>query len=254
MTESMHESNSAVAAIPGLAPAAREVLTDLIEQAVKCFDDDLSSILLYGSAAEGQLRPTSDINLLLVLLQFPRERIDPLREILRRARALANVKVMFLLDSELQSASEAFAVKFDDIIRRHLVLYGDDPLRDLDITREARIVRLRQVLLNLAIRLRERYAMASLREEQLILVLAEHAAPLRAAAATILEIQEDPAPSGKEALAVLAPALEVPEWKETLANLSLARETRKLSPRVAAETLFQLIAMTDSLRRLVERL
>ena len=245
MTESMHESNSAVAAIPGLAPAAREVLTDLIEQAVKCFDDDLSSILLYGSAAEGQLRPTSDINLLLVLLQFPRERIDPLREILRRARALANVKVMFLLDSELQSASEAFAVKFDDIIRRHLVLYGDDPLRDLDITREARIVRLRQVLLNLAIRLRE---------EQLILVLAEHAAPLRAAAATILAIQEDPAPSGKEALAVLAPALEVPEWKETLANLSLARETRKLSPRVAAETLFQLIAMTDSLRRLVERL
>ena len=254
MTEQTYHANAALAAIPGLTPAVREVLVDLVNQAVRCFAMDLSAILLYGSAAEGRLRATSDLNLLIVLRQFARGRIDPFREALRRAHNLADTSVMFVLDNELQDAADAFTLKFDDIARRHIVLYGEDPTGEWRVTRATRIARLRQVLLNLAVRLRERYAMASLREEQLALVLADSAAPLRAAAATMLDIQGEAITSGKEALAILAPALGEPEWKHTLAHLSLARETRKLPPGVAAVTLFQVLTMTDNLRRLVERL
>ena len=80
---------------------------------------------------------------------------------------------MFIEEGELPLAMAAFAIKFDDILSRHRLLVGSDPFADLQIPRDAAIQRLRQVLLNLQLRLRERYALVSLREEQLAVVAAE---------------------------------------------------------------------------------
>lgn len=239
---------------PGLPQVARDILCELVSTAQACLGDDLSSIVLYGSAAEGRLRATSDINLLMVLTRFTPAGIDPLRETLRLAQTIADARVMFVLHSELTAASEAFAMKFADIIHRHRVLYGADPFQALDITREAKMRRLRQVLLNLVIRLRERYALTSLREEQLALVLADISGPLRVAAATLLDLQEHPAVSAKAALETLAPTLGVEGWQQALAQLSTVRETRKLSPGVAAATCFTVLAMAEAMRRMAERM
>ena len=46
------------------------VLAGFIESAREAFGDDLRSVVLYGSGADGQLRPTSDVNLLLLLADF----------------------------------------------------------------------------------------------------------------------------------------------------------------------------------------
>ena len=54
----------------------------------------------------------------------------------------------------------------------------------------ASIIRLKQTLLNLTLRLREAYVSRSLREEQLIATVADTAGPLRACAATLLELVE----------------------------------------------------------------
>jgi hypothetical protein len=45
---------------------------------------------------------------------------------------------MFILESEIVVAKDAFAVKFADIVARHQVLYGNDPFAGLTISREAR--------------------------------------------------------------------------------------------------------------------
>lgn len=52
----------------------RRVLTDVLRKAREVFASDLLSVVLYGSAAAGQMRPTCDVNLLLVLNAwiFPR--------------------------------------------------------------------------------------------------------------------------------------------------------------------------------------
>ncbi|HSO73465.1 MAG TPA: nucleotidyltransferase domain-containing protein [Blastocatellia bacterium] len=44
----------------------RSSLNDFVESTRSAFADDLRSIVLYGSAAEGRLRNTSDVNLLIV--------------------------------------------------------------------------------------------------------------------------------------------------------------------------------------------
>ncbi len=46
------------------------MLDAVVDAARRAFGDDLRSIVLFGSAAEGRLRATSDVNLMLVLRRF----------------------------------------------------------------------------------------------------------------------------------------------------------------------------------------
>jgi predicted nucleotidyltransferase len=239
---------------PPLPAQTEELLADLVLAAKRCFADDLRSVILFGSGAEGQLRATSDLNLLFVLKHFDQAQVDKFREPLRLAQVAGRARTMFLLESELSAAGEAFAVKFDDIGRRRRVLYGDDVIAGLVSSRAARKQRLNQILLNLSLRLRERYASLSLREEQLVAVITDAAGPLRSAAATLLDLEGKPASTPRAALEAVAGAMKGSGCKEALARLSAARESGSLPPGTAAETMFQLMALAGALRTRAEQL
>jgi predicted nucleotidyltransferase len=238
---------------PELAALADQVLADLVEAARASFQEDLRSVVLFGSGAEGRLRPTSDLNLVIVLRRFDRAQVDSFREPLRTAHAAGRAGVMFLLESEIAAAAESFAVKFDDIERRRKVLFGDDVFAALQIPAAAKRFRLRQVLMNLSLRLRERYALHSLREEQLVLVVADAAGPLRSAAATLLELEGAAVGSPKEALARVARSCGIADAVHLLETLSMARETRSLPAGTAGPAVFQLMALADAIRERAER-
>jgi len=238
------EEASALADLPAMVAA---VLKTVLATATASLGPELRSVVLFGSAAEGRLRATSDVNLIFVLTRFDQAKIDPIREALRAAQAQAQVSVMFLLTSEVADAAEVFAVKFGDVMRRHRVLFGEDVFANLTTSRSSRILRLRQVLLNLILRLRARYAMTSLREEQLALAVADAAGPLRAAAATILELTGQAVPGPREALARAAQDLGG-RWNQALEHMSTARETRQLAPGTASATLLALLELAEALR------
>jgi predicted nucleotidyltransferase len=63
------------------------VLESFVEAARSCLGSDLRSIVLYGSAAEGRLRQTSDVNAIVILAAFDAAKVDQLREPLRTAHA-----------------------------------------------------------------------------------------------------------------------------------------------------------------------
>jgi len=238
----------------GLPPHVDKALSSLIVAATQSFGSDLRSVVLFGSGAEGKLRATSDLNLLFIVRRFTQTLIDPIRESLRVAHAAAKAEVMFVLDSELKTAADAFAVKFGDIARRHRILYGEDLVKGLTPSREAAIQRLKQVLMNLVLRLRARYAMTSLREEQLAVMVAEAAGPLRAAAATLLELEGHPASTPKEGLESVLRSSQWDHWKETLHLISEAREKRSLPAGVAPSLIFRLIEIAEGLCARAERM
>src|SRR4030095_10119143 len=182
---------------------------------------------LYGSGAEGRLRATSDVNLILVLTEFTPHMADALSAALRLGQAAIRLSVMFLLEPEVSAAVIAFPVKYLDIIHRHRILYGNNPFECLSFSRDASMFRLRQVLLNLRLRLRSLYVLRGLNEEQLVLVVADAAGPLRSCAATILELEGQPAPSPREALEQIVRG-EDSGWRDVLNHLSQARQTRTL--------------------------
>jgi hypothetical protein len=229
-------------------------ISSFIDAAKSAFGSDLVSVVIYGSAAEGRMRATSDVNMLLVLKRFDTNEADALREPLRMASAAIELHAMFLLESEVPMAMEAFAVKFADVVARHRVLYGSNPFANIDPPRDALVRRLKQVLLNLQLRLRERYILLSLREEQLALVIADAAGPLRASAASLLHLEGQAAMAPKEALEKL-----VSDWGDAalvnaLHDISAAREERQLPPGKAGPVLIQVIELTRRLRERAERL
>ena len=83
-------------------------LSSFIDSALAAFGPELRSIILYGSGAEGRLRPASDVNLVFVLASFDAAKADALREPFAAAHAAIRVSVMFLLESEVGQAMESF--------------------------------------------------------------------------------------------------------------------------------------------------
>jgi predicted nucleotidyltransferase len=223
------------------------VLGELIGAARESLGPTLRSAVLYGSAAEGRLRATSDVNLILVLTAFEGPRVDGLREALRIARAAAGVEAMFLLESEIPSAAARFAPKFSAILRRRKVLHGPDPFVGLAIPREREVERLRSEALNLVLRLRASYAGSTLRDDDAVLALSEAAGPLRALAAVLAGLEGSPAPSSREALRSLAAAAG-PTVAEAVERMSQARETGSLPRGAAAPALLTLIDLAVRIR------
>lgn len=240
----------------GNLPAVVErSIDDFVQAAKSAFGADLVSVVLYGSAAEGRMRATSDVNMLLVLARFEQAAAENLREPLRLARATIQMHAMFILESEIADAMEAFAVKFADINARHRVLHGRDPFAGLNPPRDALVRRLKQVLLNLQLRLRERYVLTSLREEQLALAVAEAAGPLRAGAASLRQLEgAEAAASPKEALEQLVASFGDASLAGVLQDMSAARESGELPPGRAGPALLALIDITHRLRERAGRL
>ncbi|HLX43072.1 MAG TPA: hypothetical protein VKR43_06545 [Bryobacteraceae bacterium] len=237
-----------------LPDAISRSLQAFVDAAVVAFGPDLKSVVLYGSGADGSLRPTSDVNLLLVLSAFDAAKASALRPPYSIAEAAIQLTAMFLLESEVLAALEAFAQKFSDVHRRHRVLYGSDPFASVSIPRPAVIFRLKQVLLNLTLRLREGYVARGSTPERLSTLIAESAGPLRSCAATLRELTGDATVPPKEALRLFVENLNEPGWDEILAHITETRGRAFLDPRAAGETLFRLIDLATRLRARVENL
>ena len=230
-----------------LADNVTRIITSFVDITTQVCSDNLVSIVLYGSAAEGRLRPTSDVNLIIVTKSFEVSQINQLRDELRIGYAAIHLNVMFILESEIPVASEAFAVKFTDILSRHRILHGIEPFTHIEISRAATLQRLKQVVVNLMLRLRERYALVSLREEQLIPIIADSAGPIRACAVSILTLQGEKPNSPKEALQALTSHLPQHDWTAILANMSLARERQELVPGDAVKTVLGLLDLLQTM-------
>lgn len=237
-----------------LPEEARLAITDFTSAAKAALGPDLRSLVLFGSAAEGRMRATSDVNLLVVVERFQSAAVDGLREAARLAFAAVRLRTMWVRADELPLAAEAFAVKFHDMQTRHVVLHGPDPFASLAIPRERIVQRLRQVLLNATIQWRATYVLLSLREEQIAREVAEAAAPLRSSAAAILTLEGRPAASPKAALEALASEIGGRDWAPVLERLSEARERGLLPAGVAPPTLLAAIDLAEALRLRAEKL
>ncbi|MBL8176972.1 MAG: nucleotidyltransferase domain-containing protein [Bryobacterales bacterium] len=239
---------------PGLPAQTENILRDFVASARHALGDNLRSAVLFGSAAEGRLRRDSDINLILVLRDFSPSQAAQLNPALSLARAAAALQTMFLVEAEIPAAFQCFAQKFADIQRRHFTLCGPDPFAECRVRREDEILRTRQVLLNLAMRLRERYTLLASHPDQLASAIADTVGPLRTCAAAISEIENTPAASPKHAFAAIVAALGVPEWHYLPDYFSALREQGLPPSPAPAGVVAHLLALATALRRRLESL
>ena len=194
----------------GLPANVAAVLESFVGEAREALGPDLISVVLFGSAVDGRLTETSDVNLILVLAAFDAGRLSEISDTLQAAEAAIQLQVMFLVEGEIPAAMDCFAAKFADILRRHRVLFGKDVFAARHVSRGPEIFRLRQILLNLTLRLREAYVSRGQHAGQVAHVLAETFGPLRAAAATLMELEGKPVSDSGAAFAVVASSFGAP--------------------------------------------
>jgi predicted nucleotidyltransferase len=113
----------------------QEALKGLLKDLHTTHGDNLSSVVLYGSAALGDdIELRSDYNLLVTLHRITpadlRESQAPLREWQRLGHPLP---VYFTVE-ELSDAGDVFPIEFHQMADARVVLYGPDPFNSLEFS------------------------------------------------------------------------------------------------------------------------
>jgi len=133
-----------------------KVLNQLVEKLQKAFGDRLVSVVLYGSAADGDHHAKySDFNVLCVLRAITPRELGETTEIFRWWRELGSPSPLLLSEQEVATSTDCFAIEFLDIQQQHRLLYGTDVVAPLVVDRSfyraqvehdlrAKLLRLRQ--------------------------------------------------------------------------------------------------------------
>ncbi len=132
----------------------KQKLDELVTSLKKGLEEDLVAVLVHGSAARGGWKAGSDVDLVIVVKDAARTRLESIANALQGARWSARVEAMILVDAEIPRAADVFPVFYDDLRRHHAVLHGNDPFSSLVIEDHHVRLRVEQELREVQIRLR----------------------------------------------------------------------------------------------------
>jgi predicted nucleotidyltransferase len=113
----------------------REQFRDFVEDLKMAHGENLASVVLYGSAATGEfVAHRSDYNLLIALFGITPADLRAARAPMREWKRLGHPLPHYFTIAELRDAADVFPIEFDFMRRARLVLYGVDPLADVQIS------------------------------------------------------------------------------------------------------------------------
>jgi hypothetical protein len=96
--------------------------------------DNLVSVILYGSAADGDFHPEySDLNLLCLMRDVSLPALMRIGGVVSWWRSKRHRPPLVITSQELNASADVFSIEFSDMRQRYRVLHGEDPLRDLHV-------------------------------------------------------------------------------------------------------------------------
>lgn len=102
-------------------------LNELVEKLKKAHTDNLISVVLYGSAAEGDHHQKfSDLNVLCVLRSIEPRDLARSEPIFRWWREKDNPAPLLLTEEEVRNSADCFPIEFHDIRAAGRLLHGQD--------------------------------------------------------------------------------------------------------------------------------
>jgi predicted nucleotidyltransferase len=148
--------------------AHEEVLNAFVAQLRASSGDNLTSVILYGSAAEGEFHPEySDLNLLCVVRDTSFAELCRTADAVEWWRKKKRHPPIVLTPQELKDTADVFSIEFLDMKRRYRVLYGEDVLRDLVVPMHLHRAQLEYELREKLFLLRQQLLLAGTNEKAL---------------------------------------------------------------------------------------
>jgi predicted nucleotidyltransferase len=148
-------------------------LAELVNRLKEAAGKNLESVVLYGSAASGGYKPgTSDLNILCTLVTMDVHELQLLAPVVHWwTREEKEPPPLFFLTEELHRSTDVFAIESLDIKRAHRVLYGADPVANLDVPMNLHRVQVERDLRMLLLRLRQHVLLAGKNELEYTTIL-----------------------------------------------------------------------------------
>jgi Nucleotidyltransferase domain len=148
--------------------AHEKLISEFIEKIRAAAGANLVSVILYGSAAEGEFHPEySDLNLLCVLRDASFGSLSKLTETVEWWRKEKHHPPLLLTLAELKASADTFSIEFVDMKQRHRLLYGEDVLSGLNVPMHLHRAQLEYELREKLFLLRQHLVFAGSNEKQL---------------------------------------------------------------------------------------
>jgi hypothetical protein len=126
---------------------------------MKAYGDRLVSVILYGSAASGELSDRfSDLNIFCVLSRLTPEELAQSGPIFNWWQTLGHPAPLLMTEQETRASADCFPLEFVDMQERRKVLHGRDVVAELTIDRRYYRAQLEYELRSKLLRLRQRAA------------------------------------------------------------------------------------------------
>jgi len=114
--------------------AEEQLLNEFVERLRGAAGENLASVVLYGSAAQGDFHPEySDLNLLCFVRDSSFAALAKIAPVIDWWRGKKHRPPLVLTPDELKASADVFSIEFTDMKQRYRILYREDLLRELDV-------------------------------------------------------------------------------------------------------------------------
>lgn len=147
---------------------AEKQINEFISRLRAASGENLLSVILYGSAADGEFHPDfSNVNLLCVLRESSFSALTAIAPAVEWWAKQKHHEPLVLTREEVERSTDVFSIEFLDMQQRHRVLFGEDVLSGLQIPMHLHRAQLEYELREKLILLRERLLLATGDKKQL---------------------------------------------------------------------------------------
>lgn len=147
---------------------AEKQINEFIQRLRDAVGPNLYSVVLYGSAADGEFHADfSNVNLLCVLRESTFATLTAIAPAVEWWVRQKHRAPLVLTLEELQRSTDVFSIELLDMKERHRVLHGDDPLSGLTIPMHLHRAQLEYELREKTILLRDRLLQVARNEKHL---------------------------------------------------------------------------------------
>jgi hypothetical protein len=140
---------------------AEKQIAEFLSRMRQAAGENLQSVILYGSGADGEFHPDySNVNLLCVLRDTSFAALNDLATAVEWWTRQKHHVPLLLTREELERSADVFSIELLDMREQHRVLYGEDVLEGLTIPMHFHRAQLEYELREKTILLRERMLLA----------------------------------------------------------------------------------------------
>jgi len=149
--------------------AREEKLTEIVRRLQEAAGENLQSLVLYGSAARGDFHQhKSDLNLLCVLKSTKATELARIASVVRWwCGPMREPAPRIFTQEELARSADVFAIELLDIGSAHRMLFGEDPVAEIEVPMNLHRVQVEHELRSALQKLRDHFLRSSDNEQQL---------------------------------------------------------------------------------------